>query len=208
MSAKIPWQGRIISVQPRIRLSRSFDERHHSYLGYALVVEGRIDERDDTFSLGIGKAAESKHQFRRGDVVCGASREVADPRMETVSLYKTSGLEVLARGGPDPHSPPPWHGVPPELEVYRERGHRRLNRRTYGSKCTNCIWGCLMAVEMIIDQWNPEQKRYQVESFCYGPKSCKLYKAGPTRKVPGRGMTFEEEEWVDEQETAHRAPDE
>jgi len=39
------------------------------------------------------------------------------------------------------------------------------------------------------------------ETFCYGPKSCALYRAGPTRKVPGRkGMSWEEEDWVDEEE--------
>lgn len=26
---------------------------------------------------------------------------------------------------------------------------------TYEEKCTTCIWGYPMAVEMIIDQWNP-----------------------------------------------------
>jgi hypothetical protein len=35
---KIPWQGVLISVQPRIRLGRSFDLRSHTYLGYALRV--------------------------------------------------------------------------------------------------------------------------------------------------------------------------
>ena len=66
-----------------------------------------------------------------------------------------------------------------------------------------------MPVEMIIDQWNPSQKRYRFETFCYGPKSCILYAAGPTRKVPGRrGMSWEEEDWVDEDATAHRGEDE
>lgn len=32
-SGKAAWSGRVVSVQPRIRLSRSFDERSHSYLG-------------------------------------------------------------------------------------------------------------------------------------------------------------------------------
>ena len=65
-----------------------------------------------------------------------------------------------------------------------------------------------MAVEMIIDQWNPSQKEYRVETFCYGPLSCRLYRAGPTRKVPGRkGMRWEEEDWVDEDAVRHRAPD-
>jgi hypothetical protein len=31
---KIGWQGVLLSVQPRIRLTRSFDQRSHTYLGY------------------------------------------------------------------------------------------------------------------------------------------------------------------------------
>jgi hypothetical protein len=66
-----------------------------------------------------------------------------------------------------------------------------------------------MAVEMIIDQWNPRVREHRFETFCYGPKSCPSYRAGPTRKVPGRkGMSWEEEDWVDEEATEHRGPDE
>ena len=71
------------------------------------------------------------------------------------------------------------------------------------------MWGCLMAVEMIIDQWNPERRRYRTETFCYGPLSCPRYKSGPARKVPGRrGMTYTEEDWIDDEATSHRGPDE
>jgi hypothetical protein len=39
--------------------------------------------------------------------------------------------------------------------------------------------------------------------------SCKLYKAGPNRKVQGRkGMVYVEEDWVDQMMTEHRDPDE
>jgi hypothetical protein len=66
-----------------------------------------------------------------------------------------------------------------------------------------------MAVEMIIDHWNPQHRKYREETFCYGPKSCPLYHPGPPRKVPGRrGMTWTEEDWVDEQATSHREEDE
>jgi len=66
-----------------------------------------------------------------------------------------------------------------------------------------------MAVEMIIDQWNPSKRRYRTETFCCGPRSCPLYRPGPQRKVPGRrGMTYTEEDWVDEEATSRRAPDE
>lgn len=65
-----------------------------------------------------------------------------------------------------------------------------------------------MPVEMIIDHWNPSKKRYRFETFCYGPKNCSLYRAGPTRKVPGRkGMSYTEEDWGDEDATSHRGPD-
>ena len=60
-----------------------------------------------------------------------------------------------------------------------------------------------------IDQWNPGRKKYSYETFCYDPKSCRFYKVGPTRKVPGRkGMNWTGEEWVDEDATSHRSMDE
>jgi hypothetical protein len=190
-------------------LTRSFDERNHSYLGYVLRISGAVDGDEREVLVAIGKAAHQKHRFEVGDVISGEGVAVADPRLETAELYKVSGLQVMSRRRELAPEPPPWHGVPPELEVYRERGHRRLAARTYDTSCSSCIWGCRMAVEMIIDHWNPDQRRYRTETFCYGPLLCRLYKAGPTRKVPGRrGMTYEEEDWVDADETRHREPDE
>lgn len=208
MGEKIVWQGTLVAVQPRIRLMRSFDQRSHSYLGYMLRVDGMVDDQQREFTVGVGKAAHSKHRFRAGDVVSGKAEPAADPQTEPAEFYKASDLKVVTKAASEPPEPPPWLGIAPELEVYRERGHRRLDARTYQSTCSGCIWGCRMAVEMIIDHWNPSQ-RYRFETFCYGPKACSLYKAGPTRKVPGRkGMSWEEEDWVDEDATAHRGEDE
>jgi hypothetical protein len=206
---KIPWQGVLISVQPRIRLNRSFDQRSHIYLGYALTVGGSIGAQAREFRLGVGQGAHAKHQFRVGDSVSGDALPVADPRLETVEFYKIGNLKLELRAAEQELStPPPWHGPPPPLAVYRERGHRRLSARTYQDKCASCMWGCWMAVEMIIDQWNPSQRRYRTETFCYGPLSCPFYQSGPTRKVPGRkGMSYTEEDWVDVDATAHRGPD-
>ena len=61
---------------------------------------------------------------------------------------------------------------------------------------------------MIIDQWNPSRKQYRLETFCYCPKSCPFYRPGPARKVPGRkGMSYTEEDWVDENANSHRGLD-
>ena len=67
---------------------------------------------------------------------------------------------------------------------------RRLATRIYRASCGACAWGCEMAVEMIVDQWAPHIRRYRRETFCHGPKSCPMYRAGPTRKVPGRKGMF------------------
>jgi hypothetical protein len=207
-ASRIAWQGEIISVQPRIRLLRSFDERSHSYLGYVLRLRGTLAGAAREFVVALGKGAHAKHRFRVGDHVSGVGEPVADSRLETAEIYKASALKIIERGSDAIPIPPPFLGEPPALEVYRERGHRRLAAVTYARKCAACIWGCEVTVQMIIDQWNPSLVRYRRETFCYGPKSCPLYRSGPTRKVPGRkGMSWDEEDWVDEDATAHRGPD-
>ena len=206
---KISWSGKLTSVQPRIRLGRSFDQRSHTYLGYALEVRGSVGSEAREFLVGVGEGAHAKHHFQVGDTVSGDALPVADPRLETVEFYKVSDLKVSARNVQEETQPPPWHGIPPPLPIYRERGHRRLAARRYQEKCTTCIWGCHMAVEMIIDQWNPSKRRYRTETFCYGPRSCAVYQSGPARKVPGRhGMSYTEEDWIDDEATSHRGPDE
>ena len=204
---KLVFKGIIISVQPRIRLLRSFDERSHNYLGYAITVKGYIDNNEREFSVGTSKAAHEKLQFCVGDEISGECLPVIDVEMEPVEFYKVSKLKKTRSREVMPKHPP-WETVPPALEIYRERGHRRLSVQTYKKKCSSCIWGCRMPVEIIIDNWNPSRKKYRFETFCYGPLSCKLYAAGPTRKVGGRkGMIWEEEDWVDEEATGHRELD-
>ncbi len=209
MNEKIKWRGDIIAIQPRIRPGRSFDQRSHSYLGYSLCVDGFLEGESRTFSVGIGKALHQKFELQAGDAVEGVAQPVERAELESVEFYKVSSFKRLSQSNGDLPSSPPWLGVPPGLDVYRARGHRRLAVQTYDNACGRCVWGCRMAVEMIIDQWNPTQRKYRYETFCYGPKSCALYKAGPPRKVPGRkGMSWTEEDWVDEDATRHRGEDE
>jgi hypothetical protein len=133
---------------------------------------------------------------------------VEDPDLETPDLYRVSGLK-MGDCGPVERSPaPPFTGIPPPLDEYRARGHRRRAVLTYAARCGTCLWGCEMAVEMIFDQWNPSKRKYRRETICYGPKSCALYAGGPARKVSGRrGMSWTEEDWVDEEATGHRGED-
>ena len=211
MAGKIRWVGELLGVQPRIRLLRSYDERNHNYMGYVLYVRGEADGAAREFTVGVGPGAQAKHAFCAGDRVGGLALPVADARLEPVEFYKVSALELLSRASAAPATAPPWLGVPPTLPEYRARGHRRLDAGTFEARCRNCIWGARMPVELMADNWKPKDLTYRFETFCYGPKSCTLYHAGPTRKAPGRGgedFGYEEEDAVDEAATAHRGADE
>src|SRR5690348_3703729 len=86
---KVPWDGTLVSVQPRIRLNRSFDQRSHVYLGYAFRVRGTVGNAEREFIVGVGEGAHAKHQFRAGDRISGEALPVADPRLETVEFYRS-----------------------------------------------------------------------------------------------------------------------
>ena len=159
MDTKSTFKGTIISIQPRIRLTRSFDEATHTYLGYVITLDGEIDDQNTTFSIGIGKAAHAKQQFKVNDIISGECVPVPDPDTEPTEYYKVSKLKLINRSTTTSSTSSPWELVPPELEVYRERGHRRLAVRTYDTKCSSCMWGARMLVEIIVDNWNPRGQR-------------------------------------------------
>jgi hypothetical protein len=142
---KSDWSGDVLAVQPRIRLTRSFDQSSHTYLGYTLRVRGRLADETREFVVALGKAAQERNQFRVGDRVSGKGELVVDPRVETADVYKVSALKLIVRSS-CASEPPPFHGVPPRLEVYRERGHRRLAANTFATRCGTCMWGCEMEI--------------------------------------------------------------
>lgn len=164
---KLTFIATIISIQPRIRLLSSFDEASHTYLGYAIKLGGELDGQETTFSIDIVNADHAKHQFKVNDAISEKCMPVTESDLEQVEYYKVSKLKLISRGEQGSLSAS-WDLVPPELEVYRVRGHRRLANRTYDTKCSSCMWGCRMPVEIIVDNWNPRGRRkYRFETFCY-----------------------------------------
>lgn len=94
-----------------------------------------------------------------------------------------------------------YHGFGLVGYGYVKTAYERPPRLLRGA---SCMWGCRMPVEMIIDHWNPGKMKYRFETFCYGPKNCRFYHPGKIRTVPGRkGMVWQEEDWIDEDETSH-----
>jgi hypothetical protein len=56
---KLNFKGTITSIQPRIRLTRSFDEASHTYLGYAIRLEGKRQINRDV-ALAVQKVVQSR----------------------------------------------------------------------------------------------------------------------------------------------------
>jgi len=184
-------------VKGRIRLLRTFDQISHAYLGYTLVVDGRVNDTPmQDLRVAIGPKTHEQHKFRIGDKIEGRAVPVPDPRQEWATHYKVSELKILKRGPTGEDVPPhPDGGIAAPLEVYRQQGHRRLDPKTYKKNCQRCPWGLVMATELTIDHWKPWIKRWRFETHCYGPRDCPRYRPGKARTVPGRkpGMV-----WVDD----------
>ena len=96
---KVAWCGRILSIQPRIRLTRSFGERSHSYLGYALRLDGGVAGQSGEFSVGIGPTVQAKHELEAGDQVSGLAVPVAGLRLEPAGTATSLPVRGSARGG-------------------------------------------------------------------------------------------------------------
>jgi len=66
------------------------------------------------------------------------------------------------------------------------------------------LWPCLawtLERKLILSRSNKPEVKDSHENM-----ACPLYQAGPARKVTGRrrGMTYTEEDWVDDEATSHR----
>lgn len=195
---KIKFEGAITAVKPRIRLIRSFDQVSHAYFGYTLVMDAVMDGKEcKDLRVAVGQKAHEKNRFRIGDRIYGEALPLEAPEREWADLYKVSGLKVISCGDATEDRPADMTGgMAPPLRVYREKGHVRLDPRTYESKCRQCPWGVVMATQIIVDHWNPSTStKWRKETHCYGPQDCPNYRAGKPRSVLGRkpGML-----WVDD----------
>jgi len=112
--------GTIIGVQPRISLSRSFDERYHPYLGHLLIIDGVIDDVHKHFTIGVGPKAHEKFKFLKGRTISGGCQPAENPETEPADYYKAIQIKVSKSPEVDRQGPP-WFTLAPALEVSRTR---------------------------------------------------------------------------------------
>jgi hypothetical protein len=101
---KVEWSCRIVAVQPRIRRTRSFDRRSHSYLGYALRIDGICDREVGQFLVAPGEGMHEKHRFQTGmewEGGQGYGRQLGEVK-DGGQLCCHSGLGQRVDSGHDP----------------------------------------------------------------------------------------------------------
>ena len=144
--------------------------------------------------------------FRIGDVSKGSAWIKLYDVSDYADYYRAGGLNIIKKADLADILPPPYLIEPPVMAVYEKRGARMLSIGCYKGKCFQCAWATMSAVEIEFN-WGVS-KKYRFESFCYGPRSCKLYKMGKPRAVPYKdcGSTYDEG-WLDDICTERRGED-
>ena len=181
---KIEFCGIIQSVQPRSNVWRyRLDNRTHSLIGYNLFLKGTAEGIEKEFAVAVSEKQTMKMRFHIGDEILGTAWTKMYPKLEYADYYRAGGLRKISEASDSGDgSTAPWTDEAPELSVYDWRGCRMLDSRSWKGKCFTCKWAC-MANVTIEYNWGISQK-FRFESFCYGPKNCRLYKMGKPRAVP------------------------
>ena len=207
---KVEWRGTIISIQPRTRVWRYVtDNRTHYHIGYNLFLDGSVNGISAQFSVAISETQQQKAVFHIGDEVQGTAWTKQHPEREFADYYRAGTLKRISKAvsGIDA-SNQPWIILPPDMKTYEDRGARMLSNSLWKTKCFQCVWASMSNVEIIWD-FDKRISKYRFESFCYGPKSCKLYKIGRPRSVPYKGReSATDTGWIDDLCTESRGYDE
>lgn len=204
---KIEWQGTIVSIQPRTTVWRyRLDNRTHYHKGYNLFLDGQVNDQKKPFSVAISEKQQQKYHFRIGDLAKGSARIKKYEVSDYADYYRAGEMKIIRKAELATVTPPPYLIEPPDMATYENRGARMLSASNYKGTCFQCAWATMSAVEIEYN-WGVS-KRYRFESFCYGPKSCKLYKMGKPRAVPYKDCDSDYDEgWMDDLCTEGRGED-
>lgn len=204
-SKKIKWQGIVQSIQPRTRVWRYVtDNRTHYHLGYNVFIVGESDEGPTEFIVAISEKQQQKAGFQIGDMIKGTAWTKKYPEREFADYYRAGALKIIKKVEEALETECPWTGSLPDMSIYAERGARMLSKNQWKGKCFTCIWAAMSNVEI---QWDFDRdiKKYRFEAFCYGPKSCKIYKMGRARSVPYKNRDSAlDSGWLDDLCTENR----
>jgi hypothetical protein len=181
MSAPIRFWGRVVSLRPRLVLTKFEGTTEASCPGYILTLEGTTTEGTAlpvgrTFTVAIGPATMQNREIALGDLLRGDAYPVPDELPDTpAELYKVGVLRLIARTETEITLDPPRTDAPLAPDAVEKAPRRALAIKCLLSErgsCRDCSHAVLACVVRLTDPRSYRTGRWTQVPACLGPESC------------------------------------
>lgn len=181
MPAPIRFWGRVLSLRPRLILTKFEGETEASCPGYILTLTGSLTEGlqapvSQTFTVALGPATLKKREIGVGDLLRGDAHPVPEGLRDTpADLYKVGVLRTIAPAETAPPPDPPRTDPLLTPEATLTTARRALAPESLLSEqgsCRHCGYGVLVCVVRLTDPRNYRSGQWQQVPACLGPKDC------------------------------------
>ncbi|WP_309716066.1 hypothetical protein [Armatimonas sp.] len=184
MSAPIRFWGRVISLRPRLVLTKFEETTEASCPGYILTLEGTTTEGAEppvgkTFTVAIGPATMQNREIALGDLLRGDAHYVPEGLPDTpAELYKVGVLRLIARTETPITPDPPRTDPPLSPDAVEKAPRRALAIKCLLSEkgsCRDCSHAVLACVVRLTDPRNYRTGRWTQVPACLGPEDCRYF---------------------------------
>jgi hypothetical protein len=190
MSSVVRFWGTVLSVKPRLVLTKWESETTARGDGYLVLIEGMSTEGGNRSELGrftvaFGPATMVRRGLAVGDLLRGDAHRVPEGTQDTpAELYRVGVLRTIARAGdpgtgPLPDLDPPRTDTPltPDQAEAAPRRPLRPSHLDTGGPCCLCGYGVIVPVVRLSDPREYRNGRWSQVPACLGPNACPHYAA-------------------------------
>lgn len=178
MPAPIRFWGRVLSLRPRLIVSKFEGTTEAHCPGYILTLDGTLTEgmrapEGKVFTVAIGPATMQNREIQVGDLLRGDAYPVPDELPDTpAELYKVGVLRTIAPSEGAPSNDPPRTDVPLTPEHVAQAPRRALALDSLENACQDCSYGVIACVVRLSDPRSYRHGTWQRVPACLGPINC------------------------------------
>ena len=185
MAAPVRFWGVVLSVKPRLVLTKFEGETHAKCAGHLVLMDGtrsadNIPAEGSHFMIALGPAARERRSVSPGDLLRGDAHPVPTESQDTpADLYRVGTLRTIARqnepggGATLPDDPPRTDAplTPDEAEAAPRRALNPDNLAETGP-CYACPYGVIVPVVRLADPRDYRNGNWSKVPACLGPTDC------------------------------------
>jgi len=179
MPAPIRFWGRVLSLRPRLIVSKFEGTTEAHCPGYILTLDGTLTEGMATpigqvFTVAIGPATLQNREIQVGDLLRGDAYPVPEALPDTpAQLYKVGVLRVIAPAESAPPADPPRTDPALNPEQTAQAPRRALAPACLEmGVCGECVYGVVACVVRLTDPRSYRQGSWMQVPACLGPADC------------------------------------